>query len=190
MASTCSLTPIEQQCDKLSDILLPSNETNVRICTRKRQKQPVHRRFLSKIRCRNFLNEFYAYILSTHLVFCQRICLISFALIYPQSLSIITQILKEFPDELRGDISMHLHREILQLPIFESASQVSSRTTAYELLGTVVGRIIWVSKRKTCREIFGSTEMNDSYENMTLENNAPQHSGQAHVMKPNYSYSP
>lgn len=35
------------------------------------------------------------------------------------------QILKEFPEELRGDVSMHLHREILQLPIFESASQVS-----------------------------------------------------------------
>lgn len=34
------------------------------------------------------------------------------------------QILKEFPEELRGDVSMHLHREILQLPIFESASQV------------------------------------------------------------------
>lgn len=37
------------------------------------------------------------------------------------------QILKEFPEELRGDISMHLHREILQLPIFESASQVRKR---------------------------------------------------------------
>ncbi|KAK9504395.1 hypothetical protein O3M35_010735 [Rhynocoris fuscipes] len=35
----------------------------------------------------------------------------------------INQTLKEFPDELRGDVSMHLHREILQLPIFESASQ-------------------------------------------------------------------
>ncbi|XP_058835392.1 potassium voltage-gated channel subfamily H member 8 isoform X3 [Topomyia yanbarensis] len=35
----------------------------------------------------------------------------------------IYEILKEFPEELRGDISMHLHREILQLPIFESASQ-------------------------------------------------------------------
>jgi potassium voltage-gated channel Eag-related subfamily H member 8 len=31
--------------------------------------------------------------------------------------------LKEFPEELRGDVSMHLHREILQLPIFEAASQ-------------------------------------------------------------------
>lgn len=38
---------------------------------------------------------------------------------------IFFQILKEFPEELRGDVSMHLHREILQLPIFESASQVS-----------------------------------------------------------------
>lgn len=33
------------------------------------------------------------------------------------------QTLKEFPEELRGDVSMHLHREILQLPIFVSASQ-------------------------------------------------------------------
>ncbi|KRT86713.1 cNMP binding protein, partial [Oryctes borbonicus] len=31
--------------------------------------------------------------------------------------------LKEFPEELRGDVSMHLHREILSLPIFEAASQ-------------------------------------------------------------------
>lgn len=31
--------------------------------------------------------------------------------------------LREFPEELRGDVSLHLHREILQLPIFESASQ-------------------------------------------------------------------
>ncbi|XP_024084658.1 potassium voltage-gated channel subfamily H member 8 isoform X2 [Cimex lectularius] len=35
----------------------------------------------------------------------------------------INQTLREFPEELRGDVSMHLHREILQLPIFESASQ-------------------------------------------------------------------
>ena len=33
------------------------------------------------------------------------------------------QTLKEFPEELRGDVSLHLHREILQLPIFESAGQ-------------------------------------------------------------------
>nr|CAH7716345.1 unnamed protein product [Callosobruchus chinensis] len=35
----------------------------------------------------------------------------------------IQEALKEFPEELRGDVSMHLHREILQLPIFEAASQ-------------------------------------------------------------------
>ncbi|KAB0794660.1 hypothetical protein PPYR_11499 [Photinus pyralis] len=35
----------------------------------------------------------------------------------------IQDTLREFPEELRGDVSMHLHREILQLPIFEGASQ-------------------------------------------------------------------
>ncbi|XP_073944159.1 voltage-gated delayed rectifier potassium channel KCNH8-like isoform X5 [Choristoneura fumiferana] len=35
----------------------------------------------------------------------------------------IHETLKEFPEELRGDVSLHLHREILSLPIFESASQ-------------------------------------------------------------------
>ncbi|KAI8116741.1 Potassium voltage-gated channel protein eag, partial [Lucilia cuprina] len=35
----------------------------------------------------------------------------------------IYETLREFPEELRGDVSMHLHREILQLPIFEGASQ-------------------------------------------------------------------
>ncbi|XP_030385203.1 potassium voltage-gated channel subfamily H member 8 isoform X2 [Scaptodrosophila lebanonensis] len=35
----------------------------------------------------------------------------------------IYETLREFPEELRGDVSMHLHREILQLPIFEAASQ-------------------------------------------------------------------
>ena len=33
------------------------------------------------------------------------------------------QVLCEFPDELRGDVSLHLHREILSLPIFETAPQ-------------------------------------------------------------------
>uniref|UniRef100_T1KB18 Cyclic nucleotide-binding domain-containing protein n=1 Tax=Tetranychus urticae TaxID=32264 RepID=T1KB18_TETUR len=33
------------------------------------------------------------------------------------------EILREFPDELRGDVSLHLHREILSLPIFETAPQ-------------------------------------------------------------------
>ncbi|XP_022254138.1 potassium voltage-gated channel subfamily H member 8-like [Limulus polyphemus] len=33
------------------------------------------------------------------------------------------EVLREFPDELRGDVSMHLNREILTLPIFETAPQ-------------------------------------------------------------------
>ena len=36
---------------------------------------------------------------------------------------IVKQILREFPDELRCDVSLHLHREILSLPIFETAPQ-------------------------------------------------------------------
>ncbi|CAN7941872.1 unnamed protein product, partial [Ixodes pacificus] len=32
-------------------------------------------------------------------------------------------VLREFPDELLGDVSMHLHKEILSLPIFEPAPQ-------------------------------------------------------------------
>lgn len=31
--------------------------------------------------------------------------------------------MREFPDELLGDVSMHLHKEILSLPIFEPAPQ-------------------------------------------------------------------
>jgi len=38
-------------------------------------------------------------------------------------LSLQKQVLREFPDELRGDVSLHLHREILSLPIFETAPQ-------------------------------------------------------------------
>ncbi|XP_022239906.1 potassium voltage-gated channel subfamily H member 8-like [Limulus polyphemus] len=33
------------------------------------------------------------------------------------------EILREFPDELRGDVSMHLNKEMLSLPIFEPAPQ-------------------------------------------------------------------
>ncbi|XP_015924116.1 voltage-gated delayed rectifier potassium channel KCNH8 isoform X2 [Parasteatoda tepidariorum] len=33
------------------------------------------------------------------------------------------EILREFPDELRGDASMHLHKEILSLPVFDHAPQ-------------------------------------------------------------------
>ncbi|KAL7866194.1 hypothetical protein SRHO_G00114410 [Serrasalmus rhombeus] len=34
----------------------------------------------------------------------------------------VSELLKDFPDELRADIAMHLNKELLQLPLFESAS--------------------------------------------------------------------
>ncbi|KAJ8320244.1 hypothetical protein KUTeg_001831 [Tegillarca granosa] len=33
------------------------------------------------------------------------------------------EILKDFPDEMRGEIGLHLHKDILSLPIFEDATQ-------------------------------------------------------------------
>ena len=36
---------------------------------------------------------------------------------------LILQILQDFPEELRGDVSMHLHNEILGLPIFDTATE-------------------------------------------------------------------
>ena len=41
------------------------------------------------------------------------------------SLSSLPQykLLKDFPDELRADIAMHLNKELLQLTLFESASR-------------------------------------------------------------------
>ena len=29
----------------------------------------------------------------------------------------------DYPEELRGDVSLHLHKEILSLPLFEAASE-------------------------------------------------------------------
>ena len=42
-----------------------------------------------------------------------------------RSLSFFTsiQILTDYPEELRGDVSLHLHKEILSLPLFETASE-------------------------------------------------------------------
>lgn len=35
----------------------------------------------------------------------------------------LMQLLRDFPDELRADIALHLNREILQLPLFGAASR-------------------------------------------------------------------
>ncbi len=33
------------------------------------------------------------------------------------------EILSDYPEELRGDVSLHLHKGILSLPVFETASE-------------------------------------------------------------------
>ncbi|KAM4689475.1 voltage-gated delayed rectifier potassium channel KCNH8 [Discoglossus pictus] len=43
------------------------------------------------------------------------------------------QLLKDFPDELRSDITMHLNKEILQLSLFESASRGCLRSLSLHI---------------------------------------------------------
>ncbi|XP_013778933.1 potassium voltage-gated channel subfamily H member 8-like [Limulus polyphemus] len=43
------------------------------------------------------------------------------------------EILREFPDELRGDVSMHLNKEMLSLPIFEPAPQGCLKQLAHHI---------------------------------------------------------
>ncbi|XP_052420617.1 potassium voltage-gated channel subfamily H member 8-like [Carassius gibelio] len=45
------------------------------------------------------------------------------SLLQLKDLFVLSQLLKDFPDELRADIAMHLNKELLQLPLFESASR-------------------------------------------------------------------
>ncbi|XP_076458511.1 LOW QUALITY PROTEIN: voltage-gated delayed rectifier potassium channel KCNH8-like [Babylonia areolata] len=44
----------------------------------------------------------------------------------------VRDIMKDFPEDLRGEISLHLNREILSLPIFESATQGCLRSVALQ----------------------------------------------------------
>eukprot|EP00062_Callorhinchus_milii_P014708 gi/632964320/ref/XP_007898341.1/ PREDICTED: potassium voltage-gated channel subfamily H member 8-like [Callorhinchus milii] len=44
-----------------------------------------------------------------------------------------SELLRDFPDELRADIAMHLNKEILQLPIFESASRGCLRSLSLSI---------------------------------------------------------
>ncbi|PAA51267.1 hypothetical protein BOX15_Mlig018296g1 [Macrostomum lignano] len=44
-----------------------------------------------------------------------------------------SEIMKDFPEELRGDIALHLNREILSLPIFETASQGCLKAIAQQI---------------------------------------------------------
>lgn len=45
----------------------------------------------------------------------------------------LNDVLKDFPEEMRGDISMHLHRDILSLPVFENACQGCLKTVAQQI---------------------------------------------------------
>ena len=48
------------------------------------------------------------------------------------SCSPCAQIMKEFPEELRGDMALHLYRELLATPLFEAASQGCLKKLAYQ----------------------------------------------------------
>lgn len=45
----------------------------------------------------------------------------------------LVQLLKDFPDELRSDITMHLNKEILQLSLFECASRGCLRSLSLHI---------------------------------------------------------
>lgn len=44
-----------------------------------------------------------------------------------------SQLLHDFPDELRADIAMHLNKDILQLPVFERASRGCLRSLSLHI---------------------------------------------------------
>lgn len=46
---------------------------------------------------------------------------------------LLRQLLKDFPDELRSDITMHLNKEILQLSLFECASRGCLRSLSLHI---------------------------------------------------------
>lgn len=49
------------------------------------------------------------------------------------SLPLSPQLLKDFPDELRSDITMHLNKEILELSLFASASRGCLRSLSLHI---------------------------------------------------------
>ena len=44
-----------------------------------------------------------------------------------------SEVMRDFPEELQGDIAMHLHREVLALPIFENASHGCLKAIAMQI---------------------------------------------------------
>lgn len=51
----------------------------------------------------------------------------------PSTLPRSPQLLHNFPDELRADVAMHLHKDILQLPVFETASRGCLRSLSLHI---------------------------------------------------------
>lgn len=43
------------------------------------------------------------------------------------------QLLHDFPDELRADVAMHLNKDILQLPVFQTASRGCLRSLSLHI---------------------------------------------------------
>ena len=51
------------------------------------------------------------------------------------SLNHQSQVLTDYPEELRGDVSLHLHKEVLSLPLFQSASQGCLKSMSLTIKG-------------------------------------------------------
>jgi hypothetical protein len=44
-----------------------------------------------------------------------------------------SQVMHDFPFEMQGDVAVHLHREVLALPIFDMASQGCRKAIAMQI---------------------------------------------------------
>lgn len=41
--------------------------------------------------------------------------------------------MRDFPEEMQGDIALHLHKEVLALPLFENASHGCQKSVALQI---------------------------------------------------------
>lgn len=80
----------------------------------------------------NVITEIFSQ-LSCSLHSCLPPLFLSPCLILPFSLPSSPQLLKDFPDELRSDITMHLNKEILELSLFASASRGCLRSLSLHI---------------------------------------------------------
>lgn len=64
---------------------------------------------------------------------CFHRCLLFILFLFLPSSCHVCQLLKDFPDELRSDITMHLNKEILELSLFASASRGCLRSLSLHI---------------------------------------------------------